>query len=110
MNADLQSSFRALADPTRRDILVRLSEREMTIGEVVECFDITRAAVKKHLTVLEEGRLISVQTRGRTRLNRLEPMGLRRVADWVGYFSQFWDQRLASLETAIEAEKGHSDE
>ena len=69
----VQGAFRALADPTRRDIVKLLSQRDMTIGEVSDCFAMTRAAVKKHLIVLEEGRLISVQPSGRERINRLVP-------------------------------------
>ncbi len=100
-----QGAFRALADPTRRDILLLLSREDMTIGQVVEHFDITRAAVKKHLTILEEGELISVQTSGRERINRLEPLGLKSVAEWLGYFDRFWDERLRALQIAIEKEE-----
>ena len=57
---NVQNAFRALADPTRRGILMFLSEQDMTIAEVSGHFEITRAAVKKHLTILEEGELISV--------------------------------------------------
>ena len=94
--------FQALADPTRRQILKHLSERDMTIGDVADRFDITRAAVKKHLTILEEGRLISVRPRGRERINRLEPRGLKSAADWLGFFDRFWDHRLGDLKSAIE--------
>lgn len=98
----VQGAFRALADPTRRQILKHLSERDMTIGDVAYRFDITRAAVKKHLTILEEGRLISVTARGRERVNRLEPQGLKSAVDWLGFFNRFWDQRLDDLKSAIE--------
>lgn len=100
-----QATFRALADPTRRQILVHLSQHDMTIGEVADRFDITRAAVKKHLSVLAEGQLISVHAKGRTRINRLEPLGLKEVAEWINYFSSFWDQRLNRLKGAIESER-----
>ena len=75
----LQSVFRALADPTRRGILVLLSHRDMTIAEVSDHFDMTRAAVKKHLTILREGRIISVDKRGRERINHLEPAALKEA-------------------------------
>ena len=101
-----QAAFRALADPSRRMILVHLSDKDMTIGEVAEQFDMTRAAVKKHLTVLEEGKLISVRARGRERINRLEPAGLKPVSDWLGYFNQFWDERLSRLQDAIDKNEG----
>ena len=107
--AALQGAFRALADPTRRDILMFLREQDMTIGEVVEHFDVTRGAIKKHLVVLEEGGLISVHPRGRERVNRLEPDGLKSIDAWLGYFHRFWDQKLSNLKKAAEkAERSHS--
>ncbi len=105
MIVEQQAAFRALADPSRRMILMHLSDKDMTIGEVADHFDMTRAAIKKHLTILEEGRLISVRARGRERINRLEPEGLKPVADWVGYFSRFWDERLGLLEEAIDRKR-----
>ena len=104
MNVDVQGAFRAFADPTRRQILMHLSQEDMTIGEVSERFEVTRGAIKKHLTILEEGRLISVHARGRERINRLEPQGIKVVTDWLTYFHQFWDTKLSALETAIEAD------
>ena len=101
MRTRVQDSFRALADPTRREILVMLSKREMTIGEIAAEFPITRAAVKKHLTMLEEGQLISVHPIGRERINRLEPAGIKNVHDWMSYFDQFWDDKLSSLQTLL---------
>jgi len=98
-----QAVFRALADPSRRRMLKLLGQNEMTIGEVAVHFDMTRAAVKKHLTVLEEGNLISVHPRGRERINRLAPIALKSVAEWLSYFSRFWDEKLDKLQIAIEA-------
>lgn len=106
----VQGAFRALADPTRRDILVFLSRQDMTIGEVAGRFDMTRAAVKKHLTILERGALISVHPSGREKINRLEPKGLKSVADWLNYFDRFWDERLHSLQNAIEEEERQNDD
>ena len=72
-----QYAFRALADPTRRGILAILREGDKTIGEVAECFAMTRPAVKKHLRMLEDGDLITVIPRGRERVNRLHRPGLQ---------------------------------
>lgn len=102
---EVQGVFRALSDPTRRDILIHLTEGDLSIGDVVERYDITRAAVKKHLTVLEEGGLISVSVRGRERINQLKPEGVRRAHDWLQYFNQFWEDKLNTLKNVIEAEK-----
>ncbi len=97
-----QQAFRALADPTRRDILAMLTRQEMTIAQVSDRFDMTRAAVKKHLTVLSDGGLITVEARGRERINRLNPAGLAPVFSWFDVFDRFWDDRLADLKSAIE--------
>jgi DNA-binding transcriptional ArsR family regulator len=98
---DAQASFRALADPTRRAIISRLRSGEMTITQAAADFEMTRTAVRKHLTVLEQGALISIRPVGRERQIRLRPEGLRLVADWVGEFSRFWDDKLTALQTAI---------
>lgn len=100
-----QQTFRALADPTRRDILRMLTRQDMTIADVSGHFDMTRAAVKKHLTVLSDGGLITVQARGRERINSLNPQGFAPVFDWFDYFDTFWDDRLTALKTAIEKDK-----
>lgn len=102
---NVQNAFRALADPTRRGILLFLSEQDMTIGEVCEHFDITRGAIKKHLNILEEGALISVHASGRERINHLEPKGLNLVTDWLNYFDRFWTKHLDELQVALEVEE-----
>ncbi len=102
MPPNLQPAFRALADPTRRSILTMLADNTMTIAEVAEHFDMTRAAVKKHLTVLSDGGLIITTPRGREVLNSHNPAGLAPVLDWLSYFDQFWDDRLADLKHSIE--------
>jgi DNA-binding transcriptional ArsR family regulator len=97
-----QHTFRALADPTRRDILRLLAAQDMTIADVSERFEMTRAAVKKHLTVLSDGGLITVEPRGRTRVNRINPAGFAPVLDWFEFFDQLWDARLSTLKSLIE--------
>jgi len=102
MNDATQNCFRALADPTRRDIVRILAGSDMSIGQLTDQFDMTRAAVKKHLTVLSDGGLITVQARGRERINTINPTGMAPVLDWLSYFDAFWDDRLNALKTAIE--------
>lgn len=97
-----QPLFRALADPTRRDILLMLRGSEMTIAQVADNFDMTRAAVKKHLTVLSDGGLITVRAAGREKLNTLNPNAFAPVRDWLSYFDAFWDDRLSTLKSVIE--------
>lgn len=105
MMQTVQDSFKALADPTRRMILMHLGSKDMTIGELTDHFDMTRAAVKKHLNILENGKLISVHKSGRERINKLEPKSLKPVSDWLNYFEQFWDERLDALKNAIETKE-----
>lgn len=99
---DTQPTFRALADPTRRDILLMLRDNDMTIAEVAQNFEMTRAAVKKHLTVLSDGGLITVRAQGRERINSFNPAGMAPVRDWLTFFDAFWDDRLSALKSTIE--------
>lgn len=110
MKPNVQDSFKALADPTRRMILMHLSTKDMTIGEVTDHFDMTRAAIKKHLNILEKGMLISTYRSGRERNNKLEPTGLNLVTEWLGYFDRFWNERLNKLNNIIEADKGNNND
>ena len=102
MTDTTQPCFRALADPTRREIARMLAVSDMSIGQLTGHFDMTRAAVKKHLTILSDGGLITVRTKGRERINHLNPAGLAPVLSWLEYFDVFWDDKLAALKTAIE--------
>jgi DNA-binding transcriptional ArsR family regulator len=103
MPPNIQTGFRALADPTRRDILHLLADGERTIAGLTSHFDMTRAAVKKHLTVLSDGGLITTRTQGRERLNALDPNGFEPLRDWIGFFDHFWDEKLSDLKSAIES-------
>lgn len=98
----VQPVFRALADPTRRAIVSMLAERPLAIAEIAAQFEMTRPAVAKHLAILKEGGLISVQRQGREQINRLNPKALKTAADWLAYFDRFWDERLAKLKEAVE--------
>ena len=103
MNHELQQSFRALGDPTRRQILIQLSGEDLTIAEVSDKFDLSRTAVRKHLAILEEGNLITVKPRGKERVNQLNPDGLKTTSEWFNFFNQFWDTKLDSLKSTIES-------
>ncbi|MGJ8618172.1 MAG: metalloregulator ArsR/SmtB family transcription factor [Sulfitobacter sp.] len=105
MTSPDQLTFRALADPTRRDILQLLATQDMTIADVSGRFDMTRAAVKKHLTVLSDGGLITVEARGREKINSINTQGFAPVLNWFEYFDSFWDDRLSALKSAIEKDK-----
>ncbi|WP_375203870.1 ArsR/SmtB family transcription factor [Hyphococcus sp.] len=97
-----QPVFRALADPTRRAIISMLSDGPRPIADIASEFDMTRPAIAKHLAILKEGGVISVETKGRERINRLNPQALKTAADWLNVFDRFWDDRLAKLKTVVE--------
>ncbi len=104
-SASVQPVFRALADPTRREIISMLADGARPIGDIAGAFDVTRPAIAKHLRILEEGGLISVEVKGRERINRLNPHALKSAADWLNYFDRIWDDRLETLKQAVEGEK-----
>lgn len=94
----LSETFAALADPTRRAILARLSLGETSVTELAEPFDMSLPAVSKHLKVLERAGLIVRGRDAQWRPCRLEPAPLRDVDDWVGQYRKFWDQSFDRLE------------
>lgn len=100
-NDRLSSTFAALADPTRRAILARLSSGEASVQDLARPFKMSLPAVSKHLKVLENARLI---TRGRTAQWRpcyLEAAPLKEAADWVEQYRKFWEQNLDRLDAYL---------
>jgi DNA-binding transcriptional ArsR family regulator len=94
----LSITFAALADPTRRAILARLSSGEASVKELAEPFEMTLPAVTKHLKVLQRAGLITQGRRAQWRPCRLEAKPLQEVADWVEQYRRFWDERLDRLD------------
>lgn len=102
MQTDLLSAqFAALADPTRRAILARLSEGEASVNELAEPFDISLPAVSKHLKVLEKAGLISRGREAQWRPARLEPMALKGIAEWMEHYRRFWDASFDRLDAYL---------
>ena len=99
---DAQSTFKAIADPTRRAIIGMLADKEMTIGEVTGQFNMSRPAIAKHLGILRDGGLVSVRESGRERFIKFEPKALKDVEEWIEHFSHFWDDKLSKLKAAVE--------
>jgi DNA-binding transcriptional ArsR family regulator len=99
----LSRTFAALADPTRRAILARLTDGEATVGELAAPFDMTFAAVSKHLRVLESAGLV---TRGRDaqfRPARLDARPLAAASQWVGEYARFWSDSVDALDHYLNA-------
>ena len=103
MTDQLSLTLSALADPTRRGILAQLAHGEATVGELAEPYDMSLAAVSKHLKVLEKAGLISRGKEAQWRPCRLEAEPLRELAGWVDNYRRFWDQSLDRLEDYLEA-------
>jgi DNA-binding transcriptional ArsR family regulator len=93
----LDAVFAALSDPTRRAIVVRLSEGEASVSELAAPFDVSLPAVTKHLRVLERAGLLDHHKEGRVRRCRLVPEAMREADDWLARYRVFWDERLDSL-------------
>ena len=97
MAPSLNSTFAALADETRRAILARLHDGELSAGELAAPHDMTLTGIIKHLQVLERAGLVTREKRGRTVWCRLNPLPLRAASDWVDRYRVFWDRQLDSL-------------
>lgn len=93
----LTSTFAALADPTRRAILAHLMSGEATVTELAEPFEMSMAAISKHLKVLEHAGLISRARAAQWRPCRIKPAPLKEVADWVEEYRMAWEQKLDRL-------------
>jgi DNA-binding transcriptional ArsR family regulator len=106
----LDAVFSALADPTRRAILARLTQGEASVNDLAAPFDMSLPAVSKHLKVLERAGLISRGREAQWRPARLEPQGLHGVADWLEYYRRFWDSSFSRLDDYLKkAQQGDPD-
>ena len=97
----LSTTLAALADPTRRAILARLAQGEASVNELAEPFDMTLAAVSKHIKVLEGAGLVSRGRQAQWRPCKLEAAPMRDVAALVGFYRKFWEQNLDQLDAYL---------
>jgi DNA-binding transcriptional ArsR family regulator len=98
----LSTVFGALADPTRRAILARLSEGPAPVGELARPFDISGPAISKHLRVLADAGLIEREINARWRICRLRADAMRDAHDWLEHYRQFWEASLDRLVEFVE--------
>jgi DNA-binding transcriptional ArsR family regulator len=94
----LSTTFAALADPTRRAILKRLSTGEKSVMELAKPFEMTLPAISKHLKVLERAGLIRRSREAQWRPCRLRAAPLKKASDWIETYRQYWEERLDRLE------------
>ncbi len=100
--AAAESTFHAIADPTRRQLLSMLRSGEQSASELAEPFSQSRSAVSQHLAVLARAGLVVRMRDGRRQLYRLRPEPLREVVDWTTEFDAFWDDRFDRLGQYLE--------
>jgi DNA-binding transcriptional ArsR family regulator len=102
MPLDLDGTFSALADPTRRAILARLAMGEASVKELQQPFHLSQPAISKHLRVLERAGLISRGRAAQTRPCRLEAAALKEVADWIEHYRRFWTESFDRLDAYLQ--------
>jgi DNA-binding transcriptional ArsR family regulator len=105
MVEQLDVVFGALADPTRRAILARLAQGDLSVGELAAPFAMSQPAISRHLKVLESAGLISRSRQATTRLSHLEAEPLREASDWLARYREFWEERYERLDELLETLK-----
>jgi DNA-binding transcriptional ArsR family regulator len=100
-SARLDATFAALADPTRRAILARLASGEASVRELAEPFDMSQAAVSKHLKVLERAGLVSPGRDAQRRPRRIEAKPLAEANEWLERYRQFWEESYGRLDELL---------
>jgi DNA-binding transcriptional ArsR family regulator len=102
--AQLDAVFHALADPTRRAMLQRLSDAPLSVGELAAPHAMSLAAASKHIRALERAGLVRRQVTGRTHLCRLAARPLAGAYDWLGFYEGFWTTQFDALDALLKAE------
>jgi DNA-binding transcriptional ArsR family regulator len=103
--SDLNQTFAALADPTRRAIVARLAKGDATVGELALPFKISLPAISRHLKVLEEASLITNERQGKHRRCHLTPEALTGAAEWIHFQRSFWNGSFDRLEARLKQTK-----
>jgi len=99
---NLDATFAALADPTRRAILARLATGEATVNELAAPFDMSQPAISKHLKVLERAGLISRGREAQRRPRKLEPRPLAEATDWIERYRRIWEANYQRLDALLQ--------
>src|SRR5689334_24360516 len=105
----LDTTFAALADPTRRAILARLIERDYAVGELAQPFDMSLPAVSKHLSVLERAGLVRRERISRIVRCRLQAQPMQDAARWLDKYQRFWTEKLDALDRYLAAAAASTD-
>jgi DNA-binding transcriptional ArsR family regulator len=103
---NLDSIFGSLSDPTRRDILRRVANEELSVGEIAKPYDLTLAAISKHLMILEKAKLVIKHRRGKEQIVQLAPQAFADIDEYLKDYRQLWGNRFDSLEDYLNKEEG----
>jgi DNA-binding transcriptional ArsR family regulator len=98
----LDATFAALAHPARRAILARLASGRASVAELADPFDMSRVAISKHLRVLEEAGLVSMEKDAQRRIREIDPKPLAEVTQWLEPYRAFWEGSYARLDGVLE--------
>ena len=103
MQDKITKLFKALADPTRREIFhaLVLASSALSITQISNQFDISRQGVTKHIKTLQEAELVNIDAKGRERFCNANPKELKEINKWMQFYSQFWDGKLDSLDNYL---------
>lgn len=102
---NLDAAFGSLADPTRRDILRRVTERELSVGEIAAPYQLTFAAISKHLKILERARLVVKRRNGKQQLVTAAPDTLKDVTEYLLQYQAVWESRFDALDRLLKQEQ-----
>jgi DNA-binding transcriptional ArsR family regulator len=94
-------AFQVIGDPSRRKMLMLLSEDSLTINSLADNFDMSRPAVSKHIKILHNAGFISIHDIGRERYCTLKKDGFDELKNWISYFDKFWTSKLKKLERLL---------
>jgi DNA-binding transcriptional ArsR family regulator len=97
----MDEMFGVLADPTRRQIIELLAERERSVGELVDAFTVSQPAISRHLRVLREAGFVQVRGEGQRHIYQLDAAPLAELDAWLGRYRRFWADRLDDLERRL---------
>ncbi|TDF93045.1 transcriptional regulator [Paenibacillus piri] len=100
-NNNLDSVFHALADPTRREIVRLTASQDRTVSELAVPFDMSLAAISKHIKVLERAGILERSVKGRTHICRLNAESLSTATDWLRFYERFWNRQFNALEREL---------
>ncbi len=103
--AQLDALFHALSDSTRRAILRDIAGKQKTVGEIAQPYQMSLAAVSKHLTVLEGVNLVVREKRGSFQVIHLNAVAMKKAAHWFRFYEQFWNDKLNALQFLLEGEE-----